>query len=410
MRARKCLFPFLAVLMVSSFLARAQEADEETALNLRIGASGTRDVTLEIRPGDILSASKGKAVTFEKAVEAMRSSRFIFIGETHDSLPMHVLQLRFLQALHARDRNLCIGLEQLPAGAQDVLDKWSLGILTRDEFLRGAAWYVNWNFNFGYYEKIFDFARDNGIPMRALNAPWEIIAKIRRSGWDALGDEEKSLVPRPDLSNGDHRRLIRAIFESTDIPPEMKGAGLDMMFEGLYRSQAAWDEVMAGNTLAAAEREGRRVVVLAGSGHLLYNLGINRRVGEKSRQPSTTVICVTIPKGKPATRVSRNLADYICGIPAEDKPAFPSVGLGLKKIDGLENLVIDGKPKAGAAKAAGFEKGDIVLSVDGKPFADINELRIALSGFGWGREVKFHILRQAQELDIVLRFEPGAGE
>ena len=125
-------------------------------------------------------------------------------------------------------------------------------------------------------------------------------------GWDALNDEEKAFFPGPpDVSNQDHRTLIRAVFESSDLPEAMKGPGLDSVFEGLYRSQSAWDEVMGANAVRAAQAEGRRLVVCVGSGHLLYNLGLNRRAFEKSKLPFKTVIAVEVPAGKTTLPVSR---------------------------------------------------------------------------------------------------------
>jgi S1-C subfamily serine protease len=135
-------------------------------------------------------------------------------------------------------------------------------------------------------------------------------------------------------------------------------------------------------------------------------LGINRRAYEKSRLPFKTVICVEIPEGKKSIKVARSVADYVWGIAEEKMPAFPSIGLRFKKFDKLDNLVIEGKPIDGVSKDANFEKGDIVLAVDGKSFFDINELRIYLARFKWNDEVKFLLLRDAQELEVLLKFQP----
>ncbi|UCE22253.1 MAG: ChaN family lipoprotein, partial [Candidatus Aminicenantes bacterium] len=179
---------------------------------------------------------------------------------------------------------------------------------------------------------------------------------------------------------------------------------------GLYRAQSAWDEVMALNAVLAQLRENKKVVVLAGSGHLLYNLGINMRAHRRTRQPFKTVICVVIPEGKYSVTVARTLADYVWGIPEEKRPAFPSVGLRLKKFEGLDNLVIESQPINGVALNAGFEKGDIILSVDGMSFFDVNELRIYLAQFKWDDEVKFQILRDARQVEILLKFAPPGQE
>lgn len=388
--------------------AQVQAAAEkpDPTLTLKIGNAKLKDKTMEVGVGAVLSAETGAAVGFERMIREMRTARIVHVGETHNSMPMHEIQFQVLRALYAQDRHLAVGLEMLPVTVQETLNKWTAGILTKDEFIREVRWYVNWNFNFGYYEKIFDFAREHRLPVYALNIPREIITKIRMRGWDALTEEERALIPgAPDLTNQDHRTLIRAVFESSDLPPQMKGAGLDMVFEGLYRSQSAWDEVMGANAVRAAEAEGRRVVVCVGSGHLLYNLGLNRRAYERSKLPFKTVIAVEVPAGKKTLPVSRAIGDYVFGLAAQEKPAFPTIGLGFKKVENLENLVIDPKPTDGAASRADFEKGDVVLSVDGKAYTEVNEIRFTLARMKCGDEVKFKVLRAGQVKDVALKCE-----
>ena len=378
----------------------------DPTLTLKIGNPKLKDKVMEVGVGAILSGETGAAVGFERMIRDMMASRIVHVGETHNSLPMHEIQFQVLRALYAKDRHLAVGLEMLPVTVQEALNKWTAGLLTKDEFIREIRWYVNWNFNFGYYEKILDFAREHRLPIYALNIPREIITKIRMRGWDALSEEEKALIPgTPDVSNQDHRTLIRTVFESSDIPHAMKGPGLDSVFEGLYRSHSAWDEFMGANAVRAAESEGRRVVVCVGSGHLLYNLGLNRRAFERSKLPSKTVIAVAIPAGKKSLTVSRALGDYVFGLPEEEKPAFPTIGLAFKKVDDLENLVVDPKPTDGIAGSSDFEKGDIILSVDGKAYTDINEIRMALSRLKCGDEAKFKVLRAGQVKDVPLKCE-----
>jgi S1-C subfamily serine protease len=57
------------------------------------------------------------------------------------------------------------------------------------------------------------------------------------------------------------------------------------------------------------------------------------------------------------------------------------------------------------AAGANFKKGDVLLSVDGKNFSDINELRIYLARFNWNDEVKFYLLRDAQEIEVLLKLQ-----
>jgi len=381
----------------------------DPTLTLKIGDPALKDKIMEIGAGEVLSGRTGRPVAFDRMIDEMMAARIVHVGETHNSMPMHEIELQVIRALYGRDRHLAIGLEMVPVTLQEALNKWTAGILTKEEFIREIRWYVTWNFNFGYYEKIFDFAREHRLPIYALNAPREVITKIRMRGWDALTDEEKAFFPGPpDTTNADHRTLIRAVFESAEMPHAMTGPGLDKVFEGLYRSQSAWDEVMGANAVKAVKAEGRRLVVCVGSGHLLYNLGLNRRAYEMSKLPFKTVVSVELPEGAKTLAVSRAIGDYVFGLAPEDKPAFPTIGLGLKKVENLENLVVDAKPTEGAASRADFDKGDIVLSADGRAYTDINELRMELAKLRCGGEVKFKVLRAGQVKDVALKCEKAA--
>jgi len=399
------LFLLTFILLPSIALSQEKAEGEDATLRLPIGDAKLKSKVVEVAAGEIVSARAGKPLPFARMIGEMKDSRFIYVGESHDNMMMHDIQFKVIQGLFEQDPAIAIGLEMLPAECQPALDKWTQGVLSGEDFLRQVNWYVHWSMNFGYYAKILDFARENRIPVFGLNAPRDVISKIRMKGWESLTDEEKSLVPEPDVSNEDHRTLIRTIFESSEIPHAMKGEGLDKMFEGLYRAQSAWDEVMAANAIRGAEREKRKMVVLVGSGHLLYNLGINRRVQETNRLPFRTVVAIELAPEEKNLTVAGSFADYIWGIPEQEKPAYPAIGLALKKVDGLENLVLERKPIDGVAAGGDFEKGDVVLSVDGKKFADINELRIHLAEYKWGDEVKIRLLRGGEVREVTVKFE-----
>jgi beta-lactamase class A len=408
-RKRVILF-FVAALVLFSSLSISQEsqdkeAGEDKTLRLAIGDAKLKNKVIRVTTGEIVSARTGKPLPFEQMIKDMKTSRFVYVGESHDNMSMHDLQLKVIQGLFSQDPNIAIGLEMLPAETQPALDRWSQGLLSKDELIEEVSWYVNWSLNFGYYEKIFDFARDKRIPLFGLNAPRDVITKIRMKGWEGLSDEEKALVPQPDLSDENHRTLIRTIFESSEIPHAMKGEALEKMFEGLYRAQSAWDEVMAANAVRGNEKEGRKMIVLAGSGHLLYNLGINRRVYVQNRMPFRTIVAVEMARDEKSLDVSGSLADFVWGVPEQERPAFPALGLALKKVDGLDNIVIERKPIDGVALGRDIEKGDIILTVDGRSFSGINQLRTYLAGIPWDGEANFRLLRGGEARELTLKFE-----
>ena len=403
MKTRIAWVAFVFVIFAAMAGAGPAADDADRSLLLKIGDPRFKDKTLDITAGQIYSMETGKPVAFENMIREMKAVPFIHIGESHDSLPIHELQARILEALYEQAPRLAVGLEMFPVTRPEALAKWSLGILAEEEFIRDGRWYLTWNQNFAFYRPIFNFVKNHAIPLYGINAPREIISKIRMRGWEALADSEKAIVPKPDLSHAEHRELMKVIFSNEEMPAAMRGADPNAMFEALYRGQSAWDEIMGANAVRVHALEGRQVVVLVGSGHLLYNLGLNRRAYEKSKLPFKTVIAVPVPKGQTSVKVARTLADYIVGIEAEDRPAYPAIGLGFKTFQGLDNLVIESKPFTGVAAGQDFEKGDVVLAVDGQAFTDANELRTYLARFGWDAEIKFRLLRAGVEKDVTLK-------
>ncbi len=386
---------FMFSLLMNGAVAQDAQKEDKT-LVLKLGAPDLKDKTMEIQPGFIYSGQTGQSLEFEEMVRELSKARLVYVGESHNSLPMHQIQARIIQALYRQDTELVIGMEMFTPLNQEPLNKLSLGLLTLEEFVQEVNWYEIWNYNFKFYRDIFNNAKNLRIPIFGLNAPREIITKLRMQGWEALSEEEKTLVPRPEVDHEEHRKYIRAVFEDMDMPHAMEGPGLDQVFDGLYRAQSAWDEVMSDNIVKALEYSSKKMVVVAGSGHLYYNLGINRRALEKSSWPFKTVICVVVPSARESLTVSRSISDFVWALPEEERPAYPAMGMSLKKIAGMDNLFIDRNPINGVAKEAGFEKGDVILTVDGQEYSDINALRNYLSGLEWGDSCQVTVLREGE--------------
>ena len=72
----------------------------------------------------------------------------------------------------------------------------------------------NWSLDWSLYRDIFIFARDNHIPMVALNIPKELVTKVSRQGYASLTSEEKKGLPQGttcDLNNP-HTAFLRKSF------------------------------------------------------------------------------------------------------------------------------------------------------------------------------------------------------
>ncbi len=398
--AAVCVLVFVLVLSAAML---GQEIDPR--FQLALGDSRFKNTTVAIEPGQIISMESGQPILFETMIRDMREVPFVLVGEAHDSRSTHELQARIIRALWEQGSRLALGLEMVAAARQDVLTAWSLGLLTEEEFLLKAGWYTTWGFNFGLYRPILIFAKDHEIPLYALDTPREVVAQFQVQDGQILPEETKTIVSEPDPAETESRILLRKSLESSRMPEAFKAEVLERMFENLYQAQVDRETDMAGRAVRAQRIEGRKAVVLIGSGHLLYGLGLNRLVRDMSGQPSKSVVPVSVPSELPSITVSRSLADYIVGLPAEERPAYPALGLTFKAAPGSSQLMVTSTPMAGVAQGQDFKGGDIVISVDGQTFSCVDELLIHLAKISWGDEITFRLLRAGVEKTVVLKIE-----
>lgn len=149
----------------------------------------------------ITRLSDGQNITLSQLTAAAGSSDFILIGEAHDNKSHHDMQLDMIRRF-AGKLQLAIGLEMIQADNQQQLDDWTGGVMS--EPAMQAVFSRNWSEDWQVYRDIFIFARDNHIPMVALNVPIAIVRKVSQYGFASLTPEEKRDLPEGtscDLSN-----------------------------------------------------------------------------------------------------------------------------------------------------------------------------------------------------------------
>ncbi|HBG04206.1 MAG: hypothetical protein A2075_15885 [Geobacteraceae bacterium GWC2_58_44] len=127
-------------------------------------------------------------------IAELSGTPLVFAGERHDAASHHRLQLDILQAIRAEGKPLAIGMEMFENSSQPALDAWSAG--KAPEFAIRKVFEANWrNISWGLYRDILLFARDNNIPIVALNAPRSMVRKVSQTGFSSLTSEELRLLP-----------------------------------------------------------------------------------------------------------------------------------------------------------------------------------------------------------------------
>ncbi len=316
----------------------------------------------------------------------------VFVGETHTRYDHHLNQLAIIEGLYNHNPNLAIGMEFFQQPFQPYIDDYIAGRIDEKAFLRDTEYYQRWRFDYRLYKPILDFAREKNIPVIALNVPQEITSKVGREGLESLTTEERKQIPqRMDSASEDYRQRLEAVYASH---PHTGGS----RFDNFLAVQLLWDEGMAERAARyLAQHPNRQLVVLAGSGHLEYGMGIPERLSR--RRDVETVIVLQDLHGE----LEPERADFLL-LPQEQR--LPPAGmLGAALDSGERGVEVMSFSEDSAAQAAGIREGDLILALDGEPVKRFADVKLALWDKKPGELVTVRILRSRwllgdQELDV----------
>jgi uncharacterized iron-regulated protein len=233
----------------------------------------------------VYDARQKRKITFGELTDRLLEADLVCVGETHDSDLHHRVQLEIVKALFARDERLGVGMEMFQRPFQKALDRYLAGEVTEDAFLEEAEYQKRWGYDWSLYRPVAEFCRRNGVPLAALNAPRELTQKISKVGVAGLSALEKGQLGPVDFDVKEHRaywyeRLAR--MHGKAAGPEQK--------ERSYQVMTAWDGYMAASAAEFRQaRRLRRLVILAGSGHVDRGFGIPARAAKLAGGKAVTV-------------------------------------------------------------------------------------------------------------------------
>ena len=228
-----------------------------------------------------------KEISFGAMLERMLAADLVCVGETHNSDPHHRVQLQIIKGLFAYDERLGVGMEMFYRPFQKEMDRYIRGESSEEELLKTSEYLTRWGYDWSLYQPIADFCRKNRIPLGALNAPKELTSRISKVGFMGLKDEEKKQLGDIDFQLKEHReywyeRLAKLHGSSIKTTPEQK--------EKSYQVMTVWDDFMAASAAQfQQERRLRRLVILAGSGHIDHGFGIPLRAARRTGGKALTV-------------------------------------------------------------------------------------------------------------------------
>jgi uncharacterized iron-regulated protein len=346
--------------------------------------TATTETEVKIKPIDTTPAIHlSKAPTIKHVIPELVNKQVIYVGETHTRYDHHLIQLEIIRQLHNIHPDMSIGMEFFQQPFQQYLDAYIRGELDEREMLRSTEYYDRWRYDYRLYAPILRYAREKGIPLVALNLPVEITQKVSRGELDSLSDAERAQVPSDiDRSDKAYAERLENIFKQH---PE--GQAPD--FEQFLTAQLLWDEGMAQRIVDYLNANpNRRMVVLAGSGHLAYGSGIPNRVARRLPVDSSLIINNWEGTLEPA------VADILLLPEEQELPKAGKLGASLDEDKDKGMVKLEACLADSPCAKTGLKKGDQILSIDDEAITNMADLRVMMWDKQPGDEITLTIRRK----------------
>ena len=132
----------------------------------------------------------GGVKTLDQVADDLSQYDVVFFGEFHGHSGVHLAQMKMFSALQQRYPNMTLSLEQFERDVQPLLDQYladEIGEKVLQEVGRGWPNYEQ------SYRPLVEFAKENGLPVIASEAPKEAVICISKEGPEFINE-----IPMPD--------------------------------------------------------------------------------------------------------------------------------------------------------------------------------------------------------------------
>lgn len=211
---------------------------------------------------------------------------FVLIGEVHDNATAHRIRLAWIEALTSR-RRMVVALEQFDAAQQPRLDaarRDTAGMrepAQRARTLAEAAGFDFRGWDWAFYAPVIELALRRDLPLVAANLSRRDGARVARG--------EVPAAPEPaGWGPAQREASMEAIRDGHCgmLPESMIGP--------MAAAQRTRDARMADALLAAHDRSGLPVLLLAGNGHVRRDIGVPSYLAQ--RAPRASVVSIGLPE------------------------------------------------------------------------------------------------------------------
>lgn len=209
-----------------------------------------------------------KPTSLSTHLSHIEAGSIVIIGENHNQEIHQQQQLEVMRILRSLGHNVHTGLEFIYYPDQEKLEKYRLGVLPEEQFLKEISWGGD-DFSLYRDQVLFPNPKE-GEHAWALNLPRSITGKIAKSGLESLETNERNLLP-PNFSLGRSVYKDRFMESMPHLDPNKA--------ENYFISQSAWDDTMAWRALETMKQFPRSVlVIISGDFHVAFGGGLPDRL------------------------------------------------------------------------------------------------------------------------------------
>jgi uncharacterized iron-regulated protein len=354
--------------------------------------------------GSWLDPKTGEVLAPDRLMKAMSERRSVLLGETHTETEQHRWQLHTLAGLHAHEPNLVVGFEMFPRSVQPDLDSWIAGELSEAAFLEASRWAEVWGYDADFYLPLFHFARQNRLPMVALNVDRQLVSRVAEEGWSAIPEEEREGVSDPAPAAEAYRGRLAQVYlpepvlqepggdpreahpkEAADRASDRSEILESQAFGRFVEAQLTWDRAMAQALVQAhAAHPDALVVGIMGRGHLEHGHGVPHQLADLGEKQ--VAVLLPVERGARCAELEPAVADAV-----------------FLTEDGVRVLEVE---EGSLAEATDLRPGDVIVAAAATPNLRAAALIEIVQRQAPGTWLPLEVKRDEEILQLVAKFPP----
>jgi C-terminal processing protease CtpA/Prc len=179
-----------------------------------------------------------------------------------------------------------------------------------------------------------------------------------------LAPTDKDLIPEDlDFSDSRYAHDLREVFALHSDQKALED------FNYFYQAQVLWDETMAETAYQFLRKTPhRKLILLAGNGHLRHRYGIPKRLQRRIMTSSAVIL--------QDETLENGIADYVLQTTRLEGTRSPKLGVAVENNE--TGLLIKSVAHKSPAQTAGLEKGDFITRFNHIAIHSLADLRYGL--------------------------------